>query len=132
MKQVIIKRSKWTAGSFYRPTTETYCAIGFAMRAAGFKENQVTRALSAYDATGAMVATAEKLIAAGLHKLVCPVKNHAGVVIGFRFNDLAERIMRINDALVPDEHGNNRTLTPERERKLTEAFKKAKLELIFE
>lgn len=127
MKQVVIKRSQWTAGSLYRQKEDTYCAIGFAMRSAGFEGTQVRRF---HHSDPDMTQIAGKLVAAGIHKLVCPVTDESsGGVEGFVLNGLAQDIIDINDKQMGERI---RTLNPERERLLTEAFKRADLELVFE
>lgn len=137
MKQVVIKRSQWTAGAFFRLQEDTYCALGFAMKSAGLRGADVTRALTGRCLPNGertnVDPTAERLVAAGLQSLVCPVRDRFnGEVVKLNFNHLADRIMDINDKHMDGEINNRRVLNPERERQLTEAFKEANLELVFE
>lgn len=111
---VTIKRSQWTARSFYN--SNRYCAIGFALKSAGFADHVIECGEINVDGG------AEKLVNAGLEKLVCPVPGTERL----QWSDVVSDIVSAND----DEA--SRGLTPEREQKLAKAFAKAGVKVVFE
>lgn len=121
---VTITRSKWTHGTFYSEARDKYCAIGFAMRGAGFSNERIASS-SIHESEAAA-----RLVQAGLEQLVC--LSPRGTTL--EWNDNASDIIHANDSwgnstVTPNDEPE---LTPERERNISEAFAKIGVKVIFE
>lgn len=125
MKKITIKRSKWISGAFVRDGA--HCALGFAMKDAGFKPNEIYG--DAINSAGGP----KTMLTAGMEKLVCIDKDSKSAVPRLKWSPIAEAIMTANDAPI-SAPGENQAykLTPSREAGLASLFAKADLELVFE